>query len=160
MKILYKWLVRSTGRYRRQIRQRRQCRQAAGADQGRLILSESDYYRLMDVVKSQLRVGRIKKKRLMKLRRMVKAAEVRPLYRMPPEVATMNSEIALLTRNSGAIRVRLVYPEDADKRAGRLSITSQSGMCLLGRRQGDPLRFSVRVHEVVYQPEANDDFHL
>ena len=85
---------------------------------------------------------------------------MRPLYRVPPEVITMNSVIALSTRDIRFVRVRLVYPADADKSEGRLSITSQAGMCLIGKKAGDRLRRNVLIEKIIYQPEANDDFHL
>ncbi|MNW00983.1 Regulator of nucleoside diphosphate kinase [compost metagenome] len=82
------------------------------------------------------------------------------------DVVTMNSK-ALLHVDDEVREVALVYPEDADERAGKLSVFSDIGTAILGYRAGDafswrmPNRTShIRIGKVLYQPEAAGHYHL
>ena len=81
-------------------------------------------------------------------------------------VVTMNSK-ALLRLDEMAVEVALVYPEDADDSAGRLSVFSGVGTAILGCREGDRIDWRIldrtchiRIEKVLYQPEAAGHFHL
>ncbi|MEN2387133.1 GNAT family N-acetyltransferase [Comamonas sp. A7-5] len=81
-------------------------------------------------------------------------------------VVTMNSK-ALLRLDEVAVEVALVYPEDADDSAGRLSVFSGVGTAILGCREGDRIDWRIldrtrhiRIEKVLYQPEAAGHFHL
>ena len=81
-------------------------------------------------------------------------------------VVTMNSK-ALLRLDEVAVEVALVYPEDADDSAGRLSVFSGVGTAILGYREGDRIDWRIldrtrhiRIEKVLYQPEAAGHFHL
>ncbi|MFW7348903.1 bifunctional GNAT family N-acetyltransferase/nucleoside diphosphate kinase regulator [Pigmentiphaga sp. D-2] len=81
-------------------------------------------------------------------------------------VVTMNSR-ALLHLDDEEVEVALVYPEDADGSAGKLSVCSDVGAAILGYQEGDAIdwRISDRtrricIEKVLYQPEAAGDFHL
>ncbi|MEO8730566.1 MAG: GNAT family N-acetyltransferase [Rhodoferax sp.] len=94
-----------------------------------------------------------------------RAIVVDPLQ-VPPDVVTMNSR-ALVQVHDEAVEVSLVYPEDADDSAGKLSIFSGIGMAILGYKEGDAFDWRVndrtrhiRIEKVLYQPEAAGDFHL
>ena len=94
-----------------------------------------------------------------------RAIVVDPLQ-VPPDVVTMNSR-ALVQLDDEAVEVSLVYPEDADGSAGKLSICSGIGMAMLGYKEGDAFDWRVndrtrhiRIEKVLYQPEAAGDFHL
>ncbi|MCW5613011.1 MAG: GNAT family N-acetyltransferase [Rubrivivax sp.] len=85
---------------------------------------------------------------------------------VPRDVVTMNSQ-ALLQLDGEEREVALVYPEDADDGAGKLSICSDLGTAILGYRAGDGFDWRVadrtchiRIGKVLYQPEAAGDFHL
>ena len=82
------------------------------------------------------------------------------------DVVTMNSR-ALLQVDDEEIEVALVYPEDADERAGKLSVCTGIGTAILGFKEGDAFNWRVpnrtrhiRIGKVLYQPEAAGDFHL
>ncbi|WP_034386585.1 bifunctional GNAT family N-acetyltransferase/nucleoside diphosphate kinase regulator [Comamonas composti] len=82
------------------------------------------------------------------------------------DVVTMNSK-ALLQVDDEALEVALVYPEDADDGAGKLSVFSDIGTAILGYKEGDAFSLRVphrtcqiRIDKVLYQPEAAGDFHL
>ena len=81
-------------------------------------------------------------------------------------VVTMNSK-ALLRLDEVAVEVALVYPEDADDSAGRLSVFSGVGTAILGCREGDRIDWRIldrtrhiRIEKLLYQPEAAGHFHL
>ena len=82
------------------------------------------------------------------------------------DVVTMNSK-ALLQVDDEEVEVALVYPEDADDRAGKLSVCSGIGTAILGYKEGDAFNWRIpnrtchiRIEKVLYQPEAAGDFHL
>lgn len=82
------------------------------------------------------------------------------------DVVTMNSR-ALLQVDDEEIEVVLVYPEDADSRAGKYSVCSDIGAAILGYQEGDAIDWRIsdrtrriEIRKVLYQPEAAGDFHL
>lgn len=81
-------------------------------------------------------------------------------------VVTMNSR-ALLRLDDEEMEVALVYPQEADNGAGKLSVFSSIGTAILGYKEGDAIDWRVpdrtchiRIDKVLYQPEAAGDFHL
>lgn len=85
---------------------------------------------------------------------------------VPREVITMNSK-ALLQLNDEDIEVSLVYPEDADLSAMKLSIFSPIGTAILGYKEGSTVEWEVpsgiseiRIKKILYQPEAAGDYDL
>lgn len=80
----------------------------------------------------------------------------------------MNSEVVYEDIATGAQRaIRVVYPQDADVAAGRISILAPMGSALLGLRVGQQISWRVakgvkrvRVVEIRYQPESAGDFAL
>ena len=85
---------------------------------------------------------------------------------VPREVITMNSK-ALLQLNDEDIEVSLVYPEDADLGAMKLSIFSPIGTAILGYKEGSTVEWEVpsgiseiHIKKILYQPEAAGDYDL
>lgn len=82
------------------------------------------------------------------------------------DVVTMNSK-ALVQLDDEEMEVALVYPEEADDSAGKLSVCSDMGTAILGYKEGDTFDWRmtnrtrhIRIGKVLYQPEAAGDFHL
>ena len=82
------------------------------------------------------------------------------------DVVTMNSR-ALLEIDDDEREVALVYPEDADDHAGKLSVFSGIGTAILGYKEGDAFNWRmphrtchIRIGKVLYQPEAAGHYHL
>ncbi|MDQ2183998.1 GNAT family N-acetyltransferase [Alcaligenaceae bacterium A4P071] len=103
---------------------------------------------------------------LFKLEHEIERAIVVDARQVAPNVITMNSK-ALLQLNDESIEVALVYPEDANGSARKLSICSGIGTAILGYREGDAIDWrisnrtsQIRIEKVLYQPEAAGDFHL
>ncbi len=98
---------------------------------------------------------------------MSRARVVEPT-RVPAQVVTMNSRVRFRDDITGReMSLRLVYPEDAGQ-PGTLSVLAPAGTALLGMQagksidwktaSGKPIRLTVI--EVLYQPEAHQEFHL
>jgi regulator of nucleoside diphosphate kinase len=87
---------------------------------------------------------------------------------VPPDVVTMNSRVELEEPETGAIRFfTLVFPQDADPAAGRISVLAPLGTALLGAVIGDRTEWqagsalrSMRLRAIPYQPEAAGDLSL
>lgn len=83
-----------------------------------------------------------------------------------PDVVTMNSR-ALLQLDDQEMEVTLVYPDEEDHGARKLSVCSGIGTAILGYKEGNALDWRmqgrtcrIRIGKVLYQPEAAGNFHL
>lgn len=99
------------------------------------------------------------------LRCLLETADTVPAEEVPRDVVTMNSRVRLKNRRGrDEMRVSLVFPTDAsgngDCEPARVSVLTPTGLALLGRRVGDSVEGRVRIHELLYQPEAAGDFDL
>jgi hypothetical protein len=116
---------------------------------GPLVLTEADYANLSLLESPALR------------RRLATATRVWS-DAMPPDVVTMNSRVLCSDADNGERRVlSVVYPADADEKAGLFSVVSDAGLALLGARARQSIEWrrpdgavqKVRVEAVLYQPE-------
>ena len=95
-------------------------------------------------------------------------AKVVPPGEVPADVITMNSRFALADPDEGtAVCYTLVYPQEEARQQGRLSVLSPMGMAVLGARVGEEVAWMssdgprvATVRHLLYQPEAERDFHL
>ncbi|HPM24966.1 MAG TPA: nucleoside diphosphate kinase regulator [Phycisphaerae bacterium] len=102
------------------------------------------------------------------LRRELRQAQVVEPDEVPPDVVTMHSQVRLADpRTDHESCCTLVFPEDAVANHNRISVLAPLGAAILGCRAGDVIRFQVpggrrtiRILEVLYQPEAAGHFHL
>jgi regulator of nucleoside diphosphate kinase len=96
----------------------------------------------------------------------IEKAEVVDPDQIPPDVITLNSTAHLIDQETGEEMIcTLVFPEDADVSQGKISILAPIGTAMLGYRVGDTFewdtpggRRSIRVKDVIYQPEASGDY--
>lgn len=95
-------------------------------------------------------------------------ADVLAPEEIPPQLVTMNSTVKFTIAETGKeFCLTLVYPRDIDGSADRVSIFAPVGSALLGLSVGDELAWpgpggkamTVRVKEVVYQPESAGELH-
>lgn len=85
---------------------------------------------------------------------------------IPPEVVTMNSTAELLDLDTGeAVLFTLVFPQEADVDAEKISVLAPIGAGMLGYKVGDEFEWQVpdglrrmKVIRIAYQPEAAGDF--
>jgi len=99
---------------------------------------------------------------------LARAAIVTP-QEIPTDVVTMNSRLVCALQGDAAPRQwTLVYPDEADFDAGRLSVLSPVGHALLGARAGQTVSYRmpdgreqhVTVTEITFQPEASGQYTL
>lgn len=126
----------------------------------RLPIAESDYFRLIKTLRQEHVRGGVHRKLCARLRYLLSRADHLPLRLVPDDMITMNTRFLLFSRSGKRFVLTLVYPEDADKTKGNISVISHLGISLLGRRAGERIAESLRVGAVVYQPESRNDFHL
>lgn len=143
----------TSARYRRLLRE-----EAAGP--GQIHITEADEARLRQLLAAGPAPARYE------LAHELERATVVSPHEVPRDVVTMNSR-ALLQLDDEPVEVALVYPDDADDAAGRLSVCAGVGTAILGYREGDALHWRVagrtrhiRIRQLLYQPEAAGHFHL
>ena len=90
-------------------------------------------------------------------------AIVVPPERMPSDVVTMHSRCIYVDESTGARReVELVYPDEADPAAGKISVLAPIGSALLGLAAGHSIDWElpggkihrITVERVLYQPDS------
>lgn len=98
------------------------------------------------------------------LQEVLDLAEIVPSETIPPEVATLGSQVDIEDRDAGTTqRITLVLPHEADAATGRISVVSPVGRALLGRIVGESIEVQlpngttrqVVIRAIPYQPEAN-----
>lgn len=118
---------------------------------GDLVISLDDYVRLREFAGDH------------DLAEELDRAIVVPSDRIPKNVVTMNSRLVYSDENSGTTReVELVYPDEADPMAGRVSVLAPVGCALLGLGAGQSIDWSLpsgqvhrlRVERVLFQPQS------
>ena len=96
------------------------------------------------------------------LEREIRRARIVDAARVPPHVVTMHSTVKIRDLGRGRSEVyTLVYPEEADLGAGRLSVLTPMGTALLGASVGDVIRVvgsagprAIFIDAILHQPEA------
>lgn len=126
-------------------------------------VTKFDYSRLNALILQKLDDNSNSLRELNHLNIEIKRAQKVDSKKISPDVITMDSMVQLTFLNNNQSKViRLVYPEKASFKAGQISVLSPLGCALLGYRKGDIVSFStpggvqtVRIDEVLFQPEAN-----
>ncbi len=98
----------------------------------------------------------------------LKTAKMMAQENIPDKIVTMNSRVLLREVSSGRESViTLAYPHDANTQERKISVLSRAGATLLGRRQGDVVRWKVpggigqfEIAKIIFQPEAAGDYYL
>lgn len=130
-----------------------------------MIITKNDRQRLLDLVETpsiKTRMPLI----IDRLTNRIGAAKLLSPNEVKKNVITMNSQVKLKDLSSGReAEITITYPADADPGKRRVSILSEIGLALLGRKENDVVSWRVprgtgnfRIEEVVYQPEAAGDY--
>ena len=91
-------------------------------------------------------------------------AIVAPSDRIPENVVTMNTRLVYSDESTGTTReIELVYPNEADSVAGRVSVLAPVGCALLGLSTGQSIEWNLpngqvhrlRVEHVLFQPQSS-----
>ncbi len=131
-----------------------------------IYITNIDRDRIKKILYKMSESNKVTDKSVKKLEGELDRAIVVDSQQVPKDVITMNSK-ALLQLNDEDIEVSLVYPEDADLGAMKLSIFSPIGTAILGYKEGNSIEWEVpsgtsKIHikKILYQPEAAGDYHL
>jgi regulator of nucleoside diphosphate kinase len=93
-----------------------------------IIVADQDYERLVPLLRDH------------PLMEELGRAIVVPAEQIPPETVRINSRVTYVDESSGVSRsVELVFPEDADVDAGKISVLAPVGSALLGLSVGDTI---------------------
>lgn len=120
-----------------------------------LIIADTDYVKLRALRPTEPLLNELE-------RAVVVAADA-----LPPDVVTMNSKVLYVDETTGRRGyVRIVYPAEADARAGRVSVLAPVGSALLGLAVGQAIEWEfpdggrrrLRVEDLVEGP-ASDRAH-
>jgi len=88
---------------------------------------------------------------------------------VPPDLVTMNSKIKFLNvQDNKEMVITLVYPSDANFSEGKISVLASLGSALIGLRVHQQINWmfpdgktkTLKILEVLYQPEADGKWHL
>lgn len=88
---------------------------------------------------------------------------------VPADLVTMNSKVKFLNvQDKKEMIVTIVYPSDANFSEGKISVLASLGSALIGLRVGQEINWmfpdgktkTLRILEVIYQPELNGHWHL
>ncbi|SEA26150.1 GreA/GreB family elongation factor [Desulfuromusa kysingii] len=127
-----------------------------------------DYERLELLLESMSRGGQNSREDLSSLEDELETCTIVPPHEIPANIVTLNSRIRYLDLDTQQERsVSLVFPSSANLAEGRISITSPIGAAILGYAAGDEVTWkifngkkTIRIEEVLYQPEAAGDYLL
>ncbi|TWO82296.1 nucleoside diphosphate kinase regulator [Denitratisoma oestradiolicum] len=120
---------------------------------GDLVISDDDYVRLRKIVGEH------------DLAEELDRAIVVPAERIRENTVTMHSRLIYRDESTGTTReVELVYPDEADSMAGRVSVLAPVGCALLGLSAGQSIDWNLpggkvhrlRVERVLFQPRPGD----
>jgi len=131
-----------------------------------IYVTNTDRERIRKILDKMSRGNQTPDQSVKNLERELDRAIVVEPQRIPREVVTMNSK-ALLRLNDKDIEVSLVYPEDADLGAMKLSIFSPIGTAILGCKEGSTIEWEIpsgtskiQIKKILYQPEAAGHYHI
>jgi regulator of nucleoside diphosphate kinase len=131
-----------------------------------ICITAADRDRIKKLLGKMFEGGQKADRSVKKLEAELGRASVVDARQIPRDVVTMNST-ALLHLDGEDVEVSLVYPEDADLGAMKLSVFSPIGTAILGYREGSTVEWEVpegtstiHIKKILYQPEAAGDYHL
>jgi regulator of nucleoside diphosphate kinase len=133
-----------------------------------IYVTDYDMARLHALLQSLKAGGWRDRRHLEQLEEELEGAEVLPSADMPADVVTMNCRVRVTDLTTGRERIlTIVFPSDANADDGRISIIAPVATALLGYRAGDVVNWTVpggnrslRIDEILYQPEAAGHDHL
>jgi regulator of nucleoside diphosphate kinase len=133
-----------------------------------IYITEFDLNRLRDVLKARINSKVRDRDHLDSLENELDRAHVVDPSAIPHDVVTMNSQVRIVDVDTGMENVyTLVFPSEASIPEKKISILAPIGTALLGSRAGGTVDWpvpagmrTVKIKEVLYQPEASGDYHL
>jgi len=133
-----------------------------------IFITKFDKERLKELISVAYDFGKEEHKNLSDLKDELSRAKLIASEKIPSDVVTMNSKVALRDINtSEKMNYTIVFPKDANIDEGKISVLAPLGTAMLGYRAGDVIEWQVpsgrrriKIEKILYQPEASGDFHL
>jgi regulator of nucleoside diphosphate kinase len=133
-----------------------------------IFVSSLDYSRLQDLIVTAKQFASASTDLLDFLEGELARAKIVSPEQIPPYVVTMNTCVHLIDLETGEdVKVTLVYPSDAKRRKGNLSILTDLGIAIIGFSVGDTIQWDspeglrrLKVNAIDFQPEAIDRYDL
>ena len=131
-----------------------------------LYINELDHKRLMRLIEDALNGVTEQSNSLRSLQVELTRANVVNAEALPRDVVTMRSRVLIMLEDEEK-EITLVYPNEANRSTGKISILSPIGTAIIGYREGDVINWltpgglkRIRIKKVLYQPEASGDYEL
>lgn len=129
-----------------------------------ITITSADAVKLRELLREALATDYRNSPYLAQLRGELERARIVQPQQVDANTVTMHSTVELRDLESGEVASwTLVFPEEADLEAGKLSVLAPIGTAMLGYRAGDTFTWdtpagvrSMRVEKVLYQPESLD----
>lgn len=128
-----------------------------------ILITEKDYLRIKHVLSFQ------KSEDFENLELELDRASIINDNEVPKDLVTMNSKVKFLNlQENREMTVSLVYPSDSNFSEGKISVLASLGSAIIGLRVGQEINWmfpdgktrTLKILEVIYQPEANGHWHL
>ena len=131
-----------------------------------IVVTEFDESRLRNLLEGVRRWNARDRTHVNHLESELDRAQVVPPADVPPDVVTMNSEIAVRDVDSNEeMTFAVVFPSDANVDRQTISILAPIGTAVLRYRTGDTIEWNVpgrtrrlKIERVLFQPEAARQF--
>ncbi|MDD4143806.1 MAG: GreA/GreB family elongation factor [Prolixibacteraceae bacterium] len=108
-----------------------------------IIITEKDYISLCELVRTEKNLNRTELNNLKFLGSEIRRAKRLKRKKPAPDFVTMNSEVEIIDLDtSKTMKLKLVYPGEADFRKGKVSVLSMLGSALLGYKAGSTISYS------------------
>ena len=129
----------------------------------RIVITQFDYDRLQRLLAKKYPLDDFDRALLAELEK----GDIVAPDAVPGDVITMNSEVRFSENSGKPLTYWVVFPEDADLAANKLSVLSPVGCALLGYKVGDTVAVAtpsgsqtLRGEEIIHQPEREGNFDL
>lgn len=128
-----------------------------------ILITEKDLLRLKNILSFQ------KSPEFENLEIELERAKIITDANVPDDLVTMNSRVRFLNiQDHKEMIVTIVYPHEANFAEGKISVLASLGSALIGLRIGQEINWmfpdgktrTLKILEVLYQPEANGHWHL
>ena len=128
-----------------------------------ILITEKDYQRLKHLL------SRYSEEARENLEIEIERAKVVADDEIPPNVVTMNSRLRYLDKSKNEEHaITIVYPDQADYKDAKVSVMAPLGSALIGLKVNQEINWmfpsgqtkTLKVLEILYQPEANGDWDL
>lgn len=131
-------------------------------EQRDIFISKFDLGRLKELLEVGITLKERDREYLQSLRNELERAHIVEPAALPDDVVTMNSRVRLKDMEPAEEKnYSLVFPSEADMTQNKISILAPIGTAILGYRAGETVdwlvpagRRTVRIQEILYQPEA------